>query len=155
MLRTVSTTWSMQSISIVKRLPRYRESLSHDASSPRAAFCRGRRRCCDRQFDDLGRRHAACDDEVRDGDGEAKPAWPGAAGIDVEHAVSFAHERFVRVARDDDANRQRLTGEVKLGNVELGDVVQHMNEDAFHLHAKRFWEMRGPGTHVVVAAYGA
>ena len=89
------------------------------------------------------------DDELGDRDGKAKAPWPGAARVDVEHAIASVDPGLVRMAAHDDlhAGRGRL-------DVEVREIVHDVDE-----HAREFDELDGaepvrPRPLVVVAADG-
>jgi hypothetical protein len=82
-------------------------------------------------------------------DRQAKPAWSGAAWIDIENTIPPLHGGLVGVPGHDDVHA-RSAG-IK---IHLSDVVQRVEKKFTQLHKLGIGQQLGPGTFVVVPANG-
>jgi hypothetical protein len=82
-------------------------------------------------------------------DGQAESARAGASRVDVQHPVALLDRGPVRVAGDDDLHARGDGLEV-----DLGKVVDHVDEDPAEAKELAFAQAGGPGAAIVVAAHG-
>ena len=83
--------------------------------------------------------------QAGDSDREMETLRARGTGVHVEHALSFDTDGFVRVAADHDLKTCR--GGVE---VEVVDIVQHVDSDAVRLRDCRGWQRIRPGVVVYV-----
>jgi hypothetical protein len=78
-----------------------------------------------------------------------EPTGARTAGINKEHTSSLFNQRFVGMPRDDDSN-PNLAGI----NIELGKIVDHVNEHFTHLQELGFAQLTCPSFLVTVPFHG-
>lgn len=83
------------------------------------------------------------------GDGQLEASWPGTAGVYKENAMLLLNRRAVRMAGDDSGKAGGTRVEV-----ELVQVVQHVQPPTAYLDRGGGRDFGGAGESVVVAAYG-
>jgi len=103
----------------------------------------------DHEFDRATGNLASRDDELGHRDGKLEPTRTGASRVDEKNAIAFGHGRLVRVAEDDGPD----SGPAGL-DVQLLDVVDHIDEDLLEADQLGLAQTAGPRALVVVASDG-
>src|SRR2546423_981529 len=80
---------------------------------------------------------------------QVKAPWPGAAGVEIEHAILFFNLQLMAMAVDHDAE----SGGIGF-YVELGEVVDHVDRDALDFNRVGCGQGVGPRPAIYVAADG-
>src|SRR5689334_5951129 len=99
----------------------------------------------ERELANAGVDRVALDLEEAHRDRQLETARSGAAGIDEQHAIAARNLWLVRVPRDDSGKARGCRIEIELGN-----IVQHVDVPAAKLDAFELSDARGPRTLVVV-----
>src|SRR5690606_33367969 len=102
----------------------------------------------DLQRDQLGACPVILDMQDAHTDRQLETPWPGAARIEVEHAVTYLVQRLVRMAGDYHVDACGLGI-----NGQLLEVMQYIDVDRAEAQGQVFRNHIGPGGLVVVATH--
>lgn len=103
--------------------------------------------CSIRDLDNLSADPSVFEHQLPNRDRQLEPPRPRAARIEIKNAISHLLPRDVAVPRD----HGREAGSFRL-QIQLPNIVQHINRDAADLENVSFGQCAGPGSFVDVAA---